>query len=138
MIRSMHHICIQTSNYAQSKAFYCDLLGFECIKETAPFHERAVNGWLTLPAGGPMIELQTAKEGETLQPWSPRQAGPVHLALLVDNVQETYERLRAANWQAFKRKPDGKEVYLVENSWLCKVIAPEGTEIELRDVASLD
>lgn len=55
----IHHICIQTNTYEESKKFYMDILGFELVKETPNFHERDYNTWLDL--NGFMIELQTGK-----------------------------------------------------------------------------
>ena len=43
-----HHIAIIASNYARSKHFYMDILGFKLIKETPNFHGRNYNTWLAL------------------------------------------------------------------------------------------
>ena len=67
-IKMMHHVCIQTEKYEESLEFYMRILGFEIVQETPNFHNRAFNTWLKL--GNFMIELQTAKQGETLNPWS--------------------------------------------------------------------
>ena len=45
-------------------------------------------------------------------------------------------RILAAGYDHFRRK-DGQAVYEVLGSKLCKVVAPEGTIIELRDTADL-
>ena len=128
-IRALHHVCIQTEDYEASLRFYVELLGFERAKETPGFHGRAFNTWLRCP--GAMIELQTPKEGTSLRTWSKMNAGPVHIALLVDNVQETYEHLKTNGWSRFKQKGDA-EVYEAGGSLILKVLAPEGTEIEIR------
>ncbi|MEA4955566.1 MAG: VOC family protein [Pseudoflavonifractor sp.] len=127
----LHHICIQTDCYQASVDFYTRLLGFAVLRETPGFHGRAESAWLGLDEL--LIELQTAKAGETLIPWDSRNAGPVHLAFLVENVEAEHRRLRNLGWQDFKVK-DGLEVYRVLDGELCKVRAPEGTEIELRSV----
>ena len=45
-------------------------------------------------------------------------------------------RILAAGYDHFRRK-NGQVVYEVLGSKLCKVVAPEGTIIELRDTAEL-
>lgn len=128
----LHHICIQTDCYPASLDFYTRLLGFTVLWESIGFHSRAESAWLRL--GEFFIELQTAKAGETLGPWSSRNAGPVHLAFLVEDVAAEHRRIQKLGWRDFKVK-DGREVYRVLGGELCKVRAPEGTEIELRSGA---
>ncbi|HEY9839248.1 MAG TPA: VOC family protein [Candidatus Obscuribacterales bacterium] len=126
----MHHVCIQTSDYAASLDFYTRLLGFEIVRESGGFHGRAWNAWLR--QGSMMLELQTAKAGESLQPWSSRASGPVHLGFLVEDVEQTYRYFKQQGHATFKCK-SGQELYTVEGEYLFKAIAPEGTEIEIRD-----
>lgn len=130
---AFHHICIQTNNYEASKRFYVDMLGFEVYKETAGFHQRAYNTWLKL--GNMFIELQTGKNNETLDADNQKSEGIVHFALFVKNLDELVEKM-IANGYVFKKK-NGQNKYFVENGYLAKVIAPEGTIIELRDVWEL-
>ena len=126
----MHHVCIQTEKYKQSLNFYTNIMGFEIVKETPDFHTRAYNTWLELD--GFMIELQTAKKGDTLNPWSSKNAGLVHMCFLVDNIEKEYKRIIEAGYNDFKVK--NKEIiYNVEGGKLFKIKAPEGTEIEIRD-----
>ena len=133
-IRAIHHICIQTATYPESLRFYTEVLGFELVKQTQGFHGRLDSCWLR--GGGIMIELQTAKEGTALHPWSSLNAGPVHFALLVKDVQLAYEELNRRGDLRFKVK-NGQELYKVEGSYLFKLRAPEGTEIEVRDSADI-
>ncbi|MCU7212115.1 VOC family protein [Turicibacter sanguinis] len=130
-IKMMHHVCIQTEKYEESLEFYMRILGFEIVQETPNFHNRAFNTWLKL--GNFMIELQTAKQGETLNPWSSLNEGIVHLCFLVDNVFEEIERIQQLGYEHFKIK-NGEIVYKVEEGYLFKIKAPEGTEIEIRDL----
>ena len=111
----IHHICIQTNCYEKSKKFYIEILGFKLVKETINFHGRAYNTWLDL--NGFMIELQTGKE--QLVKYNKDAEGIVHFALYEENIE-------------FKRK-NGNIIYQVENSKLVKLIAPEGTIVEIRD-----
>lgn len=129
-IKSIHHVCIQTEKYQESLDFYTKILGFEILSETPNFHTRAFNTWLKL--GDFMIELQTAKSGDTLNPWSNINEGIVHMCFLVDNIEEEYNRIKSLGYDNFKVK-HGKVIYDVEGGKLLKIKAPEGTEIEIRD-----
>ena len=129
-IKSIHHVCIQTEKYQESLDFYTKILGFEILSETPNFHTRAFNTWLKLDNF--MIELQTAKSGDTLNPWSNINEGIVHMCFLVDNIEEEYNRIKSLGYNNFKIK-NGKVIYDVEGGKLLKIKAPEGTEIEIRD-----
>lgn len=131
----IHHVCIQTNSYELSKAFYCNLLGFQLISETANFHGRGWNSWLQEPDGF-LIELQTAKAGGQFSPACKEAEGPAHLCFLVEDVEAEARRILAAGYGHFRRK-EGQVVYTVLGSKLCKLVAPEGTIIELRDTAEL-
>ncbi len=132
--RIIHHICIQTETYKESLEFYTKILGFELVKETPDFHTRDYNTWLKLDTF--MIELQTNKKDEKLSKWSSSNEGIVHICFLVDDVKEEYERIKGLGYTNFKVK-NGEEIYKVENSYLLKIKAPEGTEIEMRDNAEI-
>jgi glyoxylase I family protein len=129
-IKMMHHVCIQTEKYEDSLKFYTEVLGFEIVTETPNFHNRDFNTWLRL--GTFMIELQTPKKGDKLNPWSSLNEGIVHMCFLVDNVEEEYHRLKKLANVNFKTK-NGEEIYKVVDGYLFKIKAPEGTEIEIRD-----
>ncbi|OOM75518.1 putative lyase [Clostridium puniceum] len=129
-IKMMHHVCIQTNNYKQSLEFYTKILGFEVVQETKNFHNRDFNTWLKLDTF--MIELQTAKKEEKLNKWNKSNEGIVHMCFLVENVQEEFNSIIELGYNKFKIK-NGKTIYKVENGYLFKIKAPEGTEIEIRD-----
>lgn len=130
-IKMVHHVCIQTEKYEESLQFYTKILGFELVTETANFHKRNFNTWLRL--GTFMIELQTGKKGDKLKSWSSLNEGIVHMCFLVDNVQEEFDRIKKLGYTNFKIK-NGDIVYKVEDGYLFKIKAPEGTEIEIRDL----
>lgn len=129
-IKAMHHICIQTEKYLESLDFYTRILGFEIANETTNFHGRDFNTWMKL--GDFMIELQTPKKGDKFNEWSSLNAGPIHIAFMVDNVEQEYERIKCLGYNNFKVK-NGQVVYQVLGESLLKIKAPEGTEIEMRD-----
>lgn len=130
-----HHVCIQTNDYEASKYFYTQLLGFEILSETENFHGRAYNTWLREP-GGFMIELQTPKGRSLILQSEKEREGLAHLCFVVEDVEKEAARLINAGFDHFRRK-DGNAVYEVLGSKLCKLVAPEGTIIELRDTAEL-
>lgn len=129
-MRELHHLCIQTDSYEASLAFYCNVFDFEVVKETRNFHNRHYNTWLQY--GSLMIELQTNKEGEVLKDYSGSNKGLVHFCFRVDDVDQEYQRIKNLGYNDFKNK-NGQHVYSVEGGKLLKVIAPEGTIIEIRD-----
>lgn len=123
----IHHICIQTNTYEESKKFYMDILGFKLVKETPNFHGRDYNTWLDL--NGFMIELQTGKN--ILDKYNKESEGIVHFALYEDDIDEFVSKIKDNKEIKFKKK-DGKIIYQVENSKLVKLIAPEGTIVEIK------
>lgn len=125
----VHHICIQTNDYHESLRFYKDALGFELIKESPDFHEREYNTWLRL--GNFYIELQTGKNGQHLERPNPStSSGVVHFCLWVEDLENEAKKLKDMGFKFFLK--NCQEVYTVENGSLCKLLAPEGTIIELR------
>jgi len=130
----IHHICIQTTNYKKSLDFYTKILGFEIIKETENFHNREYNTWLRMDSF--MIELQTNKNGEELNSWSSSNAGIVHVSFQVDNVHDEYKRIKELGYNDFKIK-NNKEICEVEQGYIFKIKAPEGTEIEIIDLMEI-
>ncbi|MVX62324.1 VOC family protein [Clostridium chromiireducens] len=133
-IKSMHHVCIQTSNYKESLEFYTKILGFEVVQETKDFHGRDFNTWLKL--GEFMIELQTSKKEDTLIKWNKLNEGIVHMCFLVDDVNKELNRIKSLGYDNFKVK-NNEIIYKVEDSFLFKLKAPEGTEVEIRDKSEI-
>lgn len=131
---TIHHVCIQTAVYEASKRFYTELLGFKVVSETQNFHGRAFNTWLQAPDGF-RIELQTAKAEQPLSPCEPNAAGIAHLCFVEKNLDACVETMLHAGC-GFRRK-HGEVIYTVLGGRLAKVIAPEGTVIELRESAEL-
>lgn len=133
-MKRIHHVCIQTNNYMESLDFYVKVLGFKIIKETKDFHKRAYNTWLE--QDNFMIELQTGKDNEELVKVEKNIQGLTHICFLVDDVIETVRHIKSLGYNKFKLK-DGNDIYNVEGSKLSKVVAPEGTIIEIRDIKEI-
>lgn len=133
-MKTVHHICIQTKEYEKSLKFYTEILGFELIKETKNFHNRDFNTWLGLDSF--MIELQTGKKDEGLNRYNRESEGIVHFSIYSDDIQEEYERLKKMGFSDFLSK-NGNDIYKVENGYLFKIAAPEGTIVEIRDTEEI-
>ena len=110
-------------------------MGWLRFSAPAYFLGRGYHSWLREP-GGFMIELQTAKAGGQFSPACKEAEGLAHLCFLVEDVEAEARRILAAGYDHFRCK-NGQAVYEVLGSKLCKVVAPEGTIIELRDTAEL-
>lgn len=130
VIKSIHHICIETDRYAESINFYCSLLGFTIVEETENFHGREFNTWIKKE--NIIIELQTPKPGETSAGSSIAKTGIVHVCFIVDNLSWTVDKLLNSGFDSFRKKDD-KIMYKVKEGYLAKMTAPEGTVIELRE-----
>ncbi len=130
MIKSIHHLCIETDRYEESINFYCYFLGFKIIEETKDFHGREFNTWLKKDSI--IIELQTPKSGEPEVSGFPGQTGLVHVCFIVENLPEAIKELNEKGFTSFRKKGD-EIIYDVKGGSLAKIIAPEGTVIELRE-----
>ena len=124
----VHHVCIETSKYDESIFFYTNVLNFSLKKETPNFHGRDYNSWLELD--GFYIELQTPKNKERKES-IPNDKGLVHICFFVADIFKELERIKLI-YNNFKLK-NNEILYNVEGGNLFKLIAPEGTIIEIRD-----
>lgn len=124
----VHHVCIETSKYNESIFFYTKVLNFSLKKETPNFHGRDYNSWLELD--GFYIELQTPKNKERKES-IPNDKGLVHVCFFVEDIFKELERIKLI-YNKFKLK-NNKILYNVEGGMLFKLVAPEGTIIEIRD-----
>ena len=76
------------------------------------------------------IELQTPKNTDEKES-SQNITGLVHICFFVDNIVQELERIKSV-YNKFKLK-NNEILYNVEGGLLFKLIAPEGTIIEIRD-----
>jgi glyoxylase I family protein len=83
-IRSIHHIAILTDDYAKSKRFYTDVLGFEVIRETFRAERKSYKLDLAI-AGHYQIELFSFPEFRERGSY-PEAKGLRHLAFAVEDV----------------------------------------------------
>lgn len=92
-LNHIHHVAIIASDYARSKAFYCDILGFTLIQEVYREVRDSWRGDLALN-GQYLIELFSfsASPARVTQP---EALGLRHLAFSVDDVAASITLLAA-------------------------------------------
>lgn len=91
MLNRFHHIAILCGDYAASKSFYADRLGFEVIAEN--WREQSRSWKCDLRRGDMQIELFHFPASPP-RPSRPEALGLRHLAFSVENVGETVSWLR--------------------------------------------
>lgn len=90
---SIHHVAIICSDYARSRAFYRDVLGFRVIREV--FRAERESWKCDLDAGNAQIELFSFPAPPP-RPSRPEAQGLRHLAFNVDDLDAQVARLASA------------------------------------------
>jgi len=93
----IHHVAIICSDYARSKHFYTEILGFEVIEET--FREARGSYKLDLRVGPNQIELFSFPNPPA-RVSNPEACGLRHLAFEVEDVAAVLNYLRSLNVEA--------------------------------------
>jgi glyoxylase I family protein len=92
-IKSVHHIAIITDDYATSKKFYTEILGFEIIREV--YRKDRDSYKLDLSVNGTyqveLFSFPSARERGSY----PEAKGLRHLAFAVDDINEAVKELQA-------------------------------------------
>ncbi|WP_100657879.1 VOC family protein [Alteromonas flava] len=91
MISGIHHVAIICSDYARSKAFYCNVVGCKVLAENYRAERNSYKLDLALPGGG-QIELFSFPNPPP-RPSSPEAQGLRHLAFATENIQSAIENL---------------------------------------------
>ena len=91
MLTKTHHVAIICSDYARSKAFYVDTLGFSVIREV--WREERKDYLTMLQSGDVVLELFT-KPDAPARPTQPEALGLRHLAFQVEDVAQAAAWLR--------------------------------------------
>lgn len=89
-LNKIHHIAIIGSDYARSKNFYVDLLGFEVVREN--YREERDDYKIDLKCGEQEIELFIIKNSPK-RVNQPEALGLRHLAFYVDDVEDVVAQL---------------------------------------------
>lgn len=90
-LKQVHHIAIIGSDYARSKHFYCDVLGFTLQAEVYRVERDSWKGDLALN-GQYVIELFSFPE-PAARPSYPEACGLRHLAFSVDDIEQAVQHL---------------------------------------------
>ena len=90
-LNQVHHIAIIASDYARSKAFYCDILGFTLLSEVYREARDSWKGDLALN-GAYAIELFSFPKPPA-RVSQPEACGLRHLAFSVDDVDLAIKQL---------------------------------------------
>lgn len=93
----IHHVAIICSDYARSKHFYTEILGFEVLEET--FREARGSYKLDLRVGPNQIELFSFPDPPA-RVSNPEACGLRHLAFEVEDVVAVLNYLRSLNVEA--------------------------------------
>ncbi|MFT4203390.1 MAG: VOC family protein [Chitinophagaceae bacterium] len=94
-IQSIHHVAIITDDYAKSKAFYTEILGFEIIREVYRSERQSYKLDLAIK-GQYQIELFSFPEYRE-RASQPEAKGLRHLAFAVADVEKSIDFLRSKN-----------------------------------------
>lgn len=103
-ILGIHHVAVIASDYAASKRFYAETLGFAVVRET--FREARASYKLDLAVGdGTMIELFSFPDPPKRLSY-PEACGLRHLALATDDLAGTRAELEAKGVRAEEIRRD--------------------------------
>ncbi|CUU23057.1 putative protein YaeR [Duffyella gerundensis] len=91
-LKQVHHIAIIATDYARSKAFYCDILGFTLMGEFFREERNSWKGDLALN-GHYTIELFSFPEPPA-RVSHPEACGLRHLAFSVDDIDAAWQLLQ--------------------------------------------
>ena len=92
-LKRVHHIAIIATNYAQSKAFYCDILGFTLQSE---FYREERDSWKgDLALNGEYVIELFSFPFPPARPSRPEACGLRHLALRVADLDAAVAHLHA-------------------------------------------
>jgi len=85
-LKGIHHIAIICSNYAVSKAFYTEILGFEILQEV--YREKRESYKLDLSLKGEYVIELFSFPNPADRPSFPEAKGLRHLAFKVENIEK--------------------------------------------------
>src|SRR5215213_11897096 len=120
---SFLHTCYRIGEIGRSVTFY-QKLGFEEVRRM-PIGDEAINVFMALPGEDPRLELTYNHGVDSYE----MGTGYNHIALIVDDLDATLERLAGAGIEPEKPpyRPGGR----TEGSRICFVRDPDGYRVEL-------
>ena len=127
-VTAIHHVAIQTSDLDRAIAFYVEVLGAELLVRR-PFKAREM-AWLRI--GAVQLELFSARRGQQLTPWSDDYSGPVHLALVVEDVDAFLVVAQARGARLHPSHPEPFVPPVPGAGKMAYLLGPDGEEVEIR------
>lgn len=127
-VRAIHHVALQTSDLDRALEFYVGLLGAELLVRR-PFKQREM-AWLRI--GELQLELFSCRRGEQLLPWSDFTSGPVHLAFVVDDVDQFLTAALARGGSLHPSHPEPFVPPVAGAGKIAYLLGPDGEEVEIR------
>ncbi|HLX86789.1 MAG TPA: VOC family protein [Terriglobales bacterium] len=126
MFNRIHHVAIICSDYARSKRFYVDILGFNVVREVYRADRKSFKLDLQV-AGDYLIELFSFPIAPA-RPSFPEACGLRHIAFEVENVEDASRALKSRGVDVepirvdefthksftFFRDPDGLPIEIYE------------------------
>ena len=94
-ITQVHHIAIICSDYARSKTFYTEVLGFDIIQEV--YRETRDSYKLDLALNGQYIIELFSFPNPPARPSRPEACGMRHLAFQVEDLDRVVQEIKAQN-----------------------------------------
>jgi len=149
-VRPFHHHGRTVRDMDRALGFYRDLLGFEVVDDAiidgmaeflgldAEAEIRAV--MLSVDGGPPFLELFQFLGEDLPAPGdrqTPRSVGSTHPCFQVDDIQDLYERLRAAGVE-FTRPPLEIDGGPFEGQWILYGFDPDGSVVEFWSIQGRD
>ena len=144
MTTGIHHTGYTVSDLDRSLGFYRDLLGMEVLatQEKEGGYLAAIVGYpdahvrmahLRVPESDHVLELfeYLAPAGAAPERLEPRDVGTAHLCFLVNDLQATYERLRAAGVDSFVSEPVLVDTGINAGGFGLYLRDPDGLVVEL-------
>jgi catechol 2,3-dioxygenase-like lactoylglutathione lyase family enzyme len=142
-VTMLHHTGYTVSDLERSLTFYRDLLGCEVIasQEKQGGYLAAIVGYpdahvrmahLRAPGSDHVIELfQYLAPRSDRHQLEPRNVGTAHLCFIVEDLQETYDRLRAAGVDSFVSPPVEVDTGINTGGRALYLRDPDGIPVEL-------
>lgn len=122
MIKALAHIAIQVTDLEKALGFYCGILELKEVFRLKDDSGRVFLVYLKL-AERQFLELfPAAKESHQ----NNLCAGPIHLCLEVDDIQNAYQTIRDKGWKMKTEAP----ILGMDQTWQFWVDDPDGNPIE--------
>lgn len=147
MVKRVDHFALTVSDLERSLRFYRDMLGLEVrvrrvwneeyVREMVGFPDASMDiALLALPGSeDQQLELIEYQQPRARPPRNPiNTAGSAHLCFMVDDIQETYDRLRQAGIE-FVSAPVAVPVGPNKGRRTAYLLDPDGIVVQLMQAA---